>query len=369
MVTALTETAGRLQRIRDMLEEEELDLLLVSPSADLRYLTGHRGHPSERPTLLAVQPDRAPLILVAGFEAPGVSGLAGTDIVTYGDAESPYAALAGALGRLPSSATVAISDQTWAGVLLALQATFPDATFVPASPLLRRLRMHKSPQELALLREAGRRADAAFERLVQGPFAGRTEREIASRIDELLRGEGIEQAEWGPIVGSGPNATSPHHSSTEREIREGDAVVLDFGGAVEGYQADITRTVHVGDPGEEFRLVYDVVRRAQEAGVKAARAGVAAQQVDRAAREIIQAAGYGEFFTHRTGHGIGLEDHEEPYIVEGSSLMLEAGMTFSVEPGIYLPDQFGVRIEDIVVAGDDEGVRLNHADHDLIVVR
>lgn len=361
-------TSNRLQRAREELTDQGIDLLLVSPSADLLYLSGYSAHASERPTLLALRSDGPAIMLVAQLEAPRMEDLTDITIVAYADEQNPFDALADALGPPAGHRRIAISDQTWVAVLLHLQATFGGATFLPASPLLGHLRAVKSPEEIGLLREAGHRADAVFEQVVQIRFAGRTESQIAAELNGLLRRQGLDKADWGPIVASGPNSSSPHHLTGEREIHEGDAVVLDFGGVVDGYQADITRTLHVGTPSDEFRHVYEVVRQAQETGVQAIRPGVAAQDIDRVTRGVIHAAGYGDFFIHRTGHGIGLEDHEEPYIVEGNDALLEQSMTFSVEPGIYLPGKFGVRIEDIVALSSDGAVRLNHASRDLIVV-
>jgi D-alanyl-D-alanine dipeptidase len=353
------------------MKEAGIDLLLVAPSADLRYLTGYARGASERPTLLALRPSLDPAIAVPELEAAGAEQIAGVRVVTYSETDNPYAVLSSALGFSPGGVQplrIAISPQMWAEFLLRLQETF-DAAFVSAVPLLGRLRSVKGPDELELLERAASAVDAAVVQVVQSPFAGRTERQIADEINTWLRNEGVEVAQWGPIVASGPNAASPHHLTGDREIREGDAVILDFGCTHEGYQADITRTVHVGEPNDEFRRVYQVVQDAQQAGVEAARKGVAAQAVDRAARRLIDDAGYGEFFVHRTGHGLGLDVHEEPYIVEGNQLPLQAGMVHSVEPGIYLPGRFGVRIEDIVVVTEQAARRLNNASREMTISR
>lgn len=363
----MTMYAERLRRIQAAMHGEKIDLFLVSPSADLRYLTGYEGHVSERPTLLALRVDGDPLMLIAGLEAPRAAGIEDVRLVPYEETDNPYLSLFEALGR-PQPATVAITDQTWARVLLELQGVMEDAQFVSAAGTMRLLRMVKSDAECDLLHRAGSIADRAFEALVQLRFAGRTERQIAAALEELLREGGLTTGAFGPIVASGPNSASPHHITGDREIHEGDALVLDFGGTLDGYMADTTRTVHVGTPSDEFVHVYEVVRQAQDAAVQAVQPGVAAQTIDAAARDIISAAGYGAFFIHRTGHGIGLDTHEEPYIVAGNSLPLEAGMTFSVEPGVYLPNRFGIRIEDIVAVGESGALRLNEAPRELIVV-
>jgi Xaa-Pro aminopeptidase len=359
---------SRLERASEVLQSNGLDLLFVTPSADMRYLFGYAGHPSERPTVLSVPAAGRSRLLVPRLESFGVPAVDGVDVLAYDENEDGIALLRNALSEATAT-RCAVTDVAWASVLLRLQQAFDDSQFVPASPVLRELRMRKSENEIALVREAGARADAAFDELLRITFSGRSEREISSELADLLRTKGLDAGEWSPIVASGPNAASPHHQAGERVVREGDAVVLDFGGTVEGYYADITRTVHVGTPSDEFGRVYQIVLDAQQRGVEAARPGVAAETVDRATRGVIQNAGYGEYFVHRTGHGLGLEGHEEPYIVLGNSLELEAGMVFSVEPGVYLPEKFGVRIEDIVALSSHGAERMNNATRDLQLVR
>jgi Xaa-Pro aminopeptidase len=303
-------TQERLARASRLLSDEALDLLLVSPSADLRYLLGYPARPTERPTLLALGGEGQGLLLVPRLEAPRAQVSAAVRVVAYGETESPYQTLARALPLPEGRRRIAVSDQMWASVLLSLQQAFPAAQFCAAAPVLRRLRMVKSESELSLLLQAGEAADAVVGQVLQLRFAGRQEREIAAELAGLLRGTGLDEV-W-TTVAAGPNSASPHHLTGRREIHEGDALVLDFGGALEGYQADITRTIHVGTPEDEFRRVYDVVRQAQEVGVRAVQAGKAAEDVDRAARQAVERYGYGDFFVHRTGHGIGLEVHEEP---------------------------------------------------------
>ncbi|MBV9922554.1 MAG: aminopeptidase P family protein, partial [Pseudonocardia sp.] len=215
---------------------------------------------------------------------------------------------------------------------------------------------------------AGAAADAAYEDIVGVRFAGRTETEIGADLADLLRRHGHSEVDF-TVVGSGPNGANPHHEIGERVIQEGDMVVLDFGGLKDGYGSDTTRTVHVGEPTEEERAVHDIVRRAQQAGFEAVRPGVACQEIDRVPRGVITEAGYGEYFIHRTGHGIGLTTHEPPYMVEGETHLLEPGMCFSIEPGIYLPGRFGVRIEDIVTVTEDGGRRLNATPHEMRIVQ
>jgi D-alanyl-D-alanine dipeptidase len=257
----------------------------------------------------------------------------------------------------------------WALFTLRLQKALPGRAFTLASTLTRDLRMRKDAHEAAALRAVSAAADRAYATVVGREFAGRREREIGAELAALLKEEGHEEVAF-TIVASGPNGASPHHETGERRIASGDTIVLDFGGTREWYCSDITRTVHVGTPDAETAKVHDVVRRAQEAGYAAARAGAAAESVDAASRRVIDDAGYGKFFIHRTGHGIGLDGHEHPYLVRGNRDTLSEGMAFSIEPGIYLPGRFGVRIEDIaIIAADGRAEPLNTADHALARVR
>jgi len=229
------------------------------------------------------------------------------------------------------------------------------------------MRAVKDANELARLAAAGAAADATYGEIVKVRFAGRRETEVAGDLTELLRGFGHEQVDF-TVVASGPNGANPHHQPGHRVIEEGDAVVLDFGGLMFGYGSDTSRTVSVGEPSAELRQVHEVVRRAQQAGVEAVQPGAACQEVDRAARRVITEAGFGEQFIHRTGHGIGVTTHEPPYMIEGERQRLVPGMCFSVEPGVYLAGNLGVRIEDIVTVTDDGGRRLNNSPRDLHVV-
>jgi Xaa-Pro aminopeptidase len=260
-----------------------------------------------------------------------------------------------------------VTDRTWASHLLALERAAPDRSFVATGEAVPLLRAVKDANEIQRLRAVAHGADAAFADVIELPFAGRAETDVAAELDRLLRDHGHQRVDF-TIVGSGPNAASGHHEPGERRIEPGDAVVMDFGGMRDDYCSDITRTVFVGEPSPEEREVYAIVRAAQQAAFEAVRPGVAAEEVDRAARAVITDAGYGERFVHRTGHGIGLEIHEPPYIVEGNRTPLEAGMTFSDEPGIYLEGRFGVRIEDQVAVTAQGAERLNEASRELTVV-
>jgi Xaa-Pro aminopeptidase len=367
MPTKRASFADRRARAAAKLRERDLAALLASPGADLFYLTGYQLFTSERPTCLVLGRDGKATLVCPELEAPRASAAA-PDLTraTWGETDDPYALIA----RLVNGdGAIAVADQMWAAFVLRLEAALPKRAFRVASEITRDLRMLKDAGEREALRVVAESADRAYVRMLSRPFAGRTEREVGAELAGLLRDEGHEEVGF-TIVASGPNGASPHHETGDRRIADGDTVVLDFGGARRGYRSDITRTVHVGKAiDREQQRVHDIVRRSQAAGYAAARAGASAESVDAASRAVIDDAGYGAYFIHRTGHGIGLDGHEHPYLVQGNSEPLEAGMAFSIEPGIYLPGRFGVRIEDIAVIDDDGSVRpLNRADHAFATV-
>ncbi|GGW64340.1 dipeptidase [Streptomyces lucensis JCM 4490] len=342
--------------------------LLVAPGPDMVWLTGYTPTAvTERLTMLVLAPGRDPVLVVPTLEAPDAEKAAGTAALTlrdWTDGDDPYAVTA---GLLDGHGRFGISDNTWAMHLLGLQRALPGTSYAALTDALPMLRAVKDAAELELLAAAGAAADAAFEEIREVPFAGRRESDVGHDLAGLLRRFGHSQVDF-TIVGSGPNGAKPHHEVGDRVIRRGDMVVLDFGGLKDGYGSDTTRTVHVGEPTEEERRVHDTVRAAQEAGCRAVRPGVPCQEVDRAARAVITDAGYGEYFIHRTGHGIGVTTHEPPYMIEGEEQPLVPGMCFSVEPGIYLPGRFGVRIEDIVTVTEDGGRRLNNTTREMVIV-
>jgi Xaa-Pro aminopeptidase len=357
----------RLARAAQEIASRDLEALVVSPSPDLAYLTGYDPMPLERPTLLVLRPNREPVMLVPELErALAAASPVGEhlELVVWRDGSDPYEAAA---RLLVGADRIAVADRLWATHLLGLQRELPGAAFSPASPVMGRLRAVKDEHELGALRRAGRAADETFRQVVSMSFQGRSEEDVANDLAELLVRNGHARADF-TIVASGPNAASPHHEPGGRTILPHDAVVMDFGGELAGYFSDTTRTVVVADPPEGFEQAYAAVQEAQAAAVDAVRPGLEAQEVDRAARTIIDAAGYGERFIHRTGHGIGLEVHEPPYMVEGDRTVLEPGMTFSVEPGVYLEGRFGIRIEDIVAVTADGVERLNRSTRELQVV-
>jgi D-alanyl-D-alanine dipeptidase len=359
---------ARMARAARTAADTGLAGLLVSPGPDLVWLTGYAPTAeTERLTLLVLAPGRDPVLVVPALEAPDAEKAGGASALTlrdWTDGKDPYLAAA---DLLDPAGRYGVSDNTWALHLLALQRALPGTSYAALTDALPMLRAVKDAAELELLAAAGAAADAAFEDIRKVPFAGRRETDVAADLAELLRRHGHSQVDF-TIVGSGPNGANPHHEAGRRVIEHGDMVVLDFGGLRDGYGSDSSRTVHVGEPTEEERRVHDIVRAAQEAGFRAVRPGAACQDVDRAARTVITDAGYGEHFIHRTGHGIGVTTHEPPYMVEGEEQPLVPGMCFSVEPGIYLPGRFGVRIEDIVTVTEDGGRRLNDTTREMVIV-
>ncbi|MFE5871125.1 aminopeptidase P family protein [Streptomyces roseifaciens] len=359
--------AARLERAAVAAADSGLAGLIVTPGPDLDWLTGYRPPVTERLTALLLAPGTRPRLLVPALErpdaerAPAASSLS---VTGWSDGQDPYAALA---PLLDPQGRYGVSDNAWALHVLALQRACPGVSYGAFTEVMPMLRAVKDAYEVERLAAAGAAADAAYEQVVGLRFAGRREREVAADLARLLREHGHSQVDF-TIVGSGPNGANPHHDAGDRVIELGDMVVMDFGGLKDGYGSDTTRTVHVGEPTAEERKVHDVVREAQQAAFEAVRPGVACQEIDRVARQVIRGAGYGEYFIHRTGHGIGVTTHEPPYLVEGEHLPLVPGMCFSIEPGIYLPGRFGVRIEDIVVCTDSGGRRLNNTSHGMRVV-
>jgi Xaa-Pro aminopeptidase len=363
-------TSERLAKARTEAAAAGLAALLVSPGADLRYLTGYQALPLERLTCLVVPAEADPFLVVPLLEKPAAqaspAGSLGIEIVGFGETDDAYRLIA---EKLPARASrFAVDNHMWAEKLLAFQGALPRAEAVLAGDVLAELRMRKAPAEIAALRRAGGAIDRVHRRIGEWLVPGRTEREVAKDIADAIVEAGHARTDF-VIVGSGPNGASPHHEVSDRVIRSGDPVVIDIGGTTpDGYCSDSTRTYAVGEPPAAFRELYEVLLRAQTAQTEAVRPGITAEELDAVGRDIITDAGYGEHFIHRTGHGIGLDTHEEPYIVAGSKRPLEPGMAFSVEPGIYLPGTFGARIEDIAVCTESGGERLNLTGRDLVVL-
>jgi Xaa-Pro aminopeptidase len=362
----------RMGRARARMAALGVDVLLLSVGPDLPYLTGYEAMPLERLTMLVLPRDGDAALVVPRLEAPRV--LERPDafrIVPWEETDDPVAIVAGLAG---AAGTAAIGDRTWARFLVDLQASMPATTFRRGSEVMGPLRARKDAAEIVALRTAGAAADRVAAQLQAGdiPLVRRTEAEVSADIGRRLRAEGHHRVNFA-IVAAGANAASPHHEPGERVIQAGEVVLCDFGGTLlgddgVGYCSDITRCVSLGEPSAEVRDAYTVLHEAQQAAVAAAVVGTAAEDVDGVARRIITEGGYGDHFIHRTGHGIGIEEHEDPYIVAGNCVALEPGHAFSVEPGIYVAGRFGLRLEDIVVASDEGPDPLNDADHRLVVV-
>ncbi len=342
--------------------------LVVTPGYDLRYLLGSRAQTFERLTALVIPAVGAPVVVLPRLELAALRESAAADlglaVQDWVDGENPYDIVADALG---GHARAAVTDSMPALHLLPLAARL-GAVPVLGTQIMAGLRMVKDPAEIEALSTAGAAIDRVHARVPEFLKPGRTEADVAADITEAIVAEGHSEAAF-VIVGSGPNGADPHHECSDRVLQAGDIVVVDIGGPVEpGYNSDSTRTYSLGEPSAEIAGQYAVLQRAQAAGVAAVRPGVTAEQVDAAARDVLAEAGLAEYFVHRTGHGIGLSVHEEPYIVAGNDLPLAPGMAFSVEPGIYFPGRWGARIEDIVIVTADGALAVNDRPHDLIVV-
>lgn len=367
--TPSTEVRERIARAARLAADEGWDALLITPGPDLRYLVGYDAVPLERLTCLVVPAQGDPVLVAPLLERAAAAaspvGAAGLDIRTWGETDDPYRLVA---GLLPGAGGVGVDDHMWAVKALSLRAAMPRAEQFAAGAVLSRMRMRKSPDEVAALLRAGRAIDEVHSAVPSLLRPGRTEREVGRDIAALIIEAGHVTADF-VIVASGPNGASPHHEVSDRVLAVGDPIVVDIGGTMpDGYCSDETRTYALGDPGEEYLGAYDSLQRAQREAWEAVRPGMTCESIDAVARDRLESEGLGELFIHRTGHGIGLETHEEPYIVSGNRLPLEEGMTFSVEPGFYVEGRWGARIEDIVACGADGPLLLNDRPRDLVVV-
>ena len=347
----------------------DVDLLLVSVGSDLPYLTGYEAMPLERLTMLVVPRDGEATLVIPRLEAPRVHEHPDVfSVHPWNETDDPIAIVTALVGR---PRVAAVGDTMWTRFLVELLGHWPSDTtrYVRGTVVMNELRMRKDAAEIAALQAAGAAADRVATQLQGGEIelVGRTEAAVSADISARLLAEGHDVVNFA-IVAAGANAASPHHHASERVIVVGDLVLCDFGGTLACYCSDITRCVSLGEPQPSVADAYAVLRAAQAAGVAAGVVGADCQDVDRAARRVITDAGFGEYFIHRTGHGIGMEAHEDPYMVEGNSLPIAAGHAFSVEPGIYVPGEWGMRLEDIVVATDDGPLPMNRANHDLVVL-
>jgi len=359
----------RLTQAAAQAKEQGIDALMITPGADLRYLIGYDAVPLERLTCLVIPCDGEPILLVPALErlAAEASGAteAGVSIRTWDETDDPFSMIGRHIGSVD---TMAVDDRMWAVKALAFRAAFPEVEQVAAGRVLGPMRIRKTPDEIDALRHASAAIDVVHAQVPNFLRPGRTEREVAADIGEAILAAGHVRVDF-IIVGSGPNGASPHHEVSDRVLMDGDAIVVDIGGTMpDGYRSDCTRTYSLGTPDAQFLEWYSVLELAQSAGVAAVHPGVTCASLDAVPRDVLTEAGIGDLFIHRTGHGIGLETHEDPYLVTGNDLVVEPGMAFSVEPGFYAPGKFGARIEDIVVCTPTGVESLNHRPHALIEI-
>lgn len=350
MDSTMVET--RLASLRNRMRHTGAELVALGPGAHMQWLSGFHPHADERPCLLLVGPEREAFLMPA-LNAEGSRERTDIAFHTWSDETGPADALGEALAAIGASdARSVVLDETMrADFALPLLGRLPNTAHRFTGDTIGRLRMCKDRAEFALLKMNAGIADRAMQAAFAAIRAGMSELALAQIIRDHFAAEGAAPAFW--IVGGGPNGAFPHHQTGDRVLSEGDAVVIDIGGRKDGYPSDITRMVAIGRPPDGYGETHDIVERAVQAAMAAARPGAMAKEVDAAARTVIADAGYGEFFVHRTGHGMGIERHEPPYITATSETILEEGMVFSIEPGIYLSGRFGIRLEDIVILRKD----------------
>ena len=360
--------AERLERARQAMRAQGVDVALLSLGLDMPYLTGYNAMPLERLTMLVLPANGDAVMVIPRLEAPRVQPMPSVfSLRPWNETDDPVAITAELVRSVaPSSRVIAVGDQMWARFLVDLMPLLPNTQYRRSVDVIGSLRMRKDSAEIEALRAAGSAVDIIAGELQAGRIAlvGRTEAQVSADLSARIIAQGHDVVNFA-IVAAGENAASPHHHPGSRVIQPNEIVLCDFGGTMNGYCSDITRCVYTGEPSSEVAEAYAVLFEAEAAAVRAATVGTPCEEVDAVARRVITAAGFGEYFIHRTGHGIGLDAHEDPYIVSGNSLALEAGHAFSIEPGIYMPGKWGMRLEDIVVATVNGPDSMNHADHHL----
>lgn len=370
--TPTTDTVliDRWRKTQEQLAAANADAILISGGADLEYLTDYEAMPLERITAFVgrVSPaQETPTLVVPELEKARVQSRPSVYVVrSWDDTTDPVSVIA---SLLPTRGRVIVSDDLWALHVLGLQCQSPGLDLVTATEAIGGLRSIKSPLERGALAVVGSLADKVQTQIQQGevPLVGRSEAEIAADIAGRLVAAGHDSVEF-VIVASGPNSASPHHHPGSRIVRRGEMVLFDFGGRAEGFCSDTTRCVYTGPVPAEVRAAYDVLTAAQEAAVQAVKPGRTLADVDLAARRLIGAAGYGDYFIHRIGHGIGTQVHEHPYVTELNDEPIQVGHAFSIEPGIYIPGEWGMRLEDIVVVESNGALRCNNSNRSLVEV-
>lgn len=358
---------SRIQRVREEMARHKVDAVILSVGHDMPYLVGYHAMPLERLTMLVIPRSGDVSLIIPRLEAPRVHEMPDVfRLIPWNETDDPVAITH---QLLADARTIAVGDQMWSRFLVDLLAHRPQAHYVRSVVVMEALRSQKDDAEIAALQAAGAAADRVAAQLQSGqiPLVGRTEAQVSADLSARLIAEGHQKVNFA-IVAAGENAASPHHHPGDRVIQRGEIVLCDFGGTMNGYCSDITRCVFVGTPPKEIIDAYSVLMTAQAAGVATGIVGTPCEQVDSVTRSIIDAAGYGEYFVHRTGHGIGMEEHEDPYMVAGNITPIAHGHAYSVEPGIYVPGKWGMRLEDIVVATHDGPMSMNNADHNLAIV-
>ncbi len=358
--------ADRIARTRAQMKTAGVDLLSLPPGDDLYYLLGYSPHADERPCyLFLTQPDG--IFVVPELNAGQARGHVDLPFLVYSDAEGPSAALAQAHDRLGRADRVCVGDTMRADFLLLLQERWSESAFIAGAHVMAPVRMIKTTDEIEAMRRSAATADVAVDAAFAASRPGATEVAVARAAGDALTAQGAARMGLA-IVGGGPNSAFPHHSSSDRPLRAGEVVLVDLGGQLSGYASDITRMAHLGEPSARYREVHAVVERAVRAGMDAVKPGVPLSAVDKAARAVIEAAGYGKYFTHRVGHGIGITGHEPPSVTHLNEMPMREGMVFSVEPGIYLEGEFGVRLEEIVVVTATGAERLSKLPREVRVL-
>lgn len=364
----------RQAKLAKLLKAGGLDALALNAGPSQTYFTGLHFHLMERPVVLLLAPDQTPVLVLPGFEKGKTEGLDFELLtVTYGEDPAEWQKAFNQAAKLllgPAKRVGAEGLRLRLMELSYLQNSFPGAKFEQAEELLAQLRMRKDADEVAAMQRAAKIAEAALKDTLPLIKIGMTEKQIAAELIQQLYAKGSDpELPFAPIAAAGPNAANPHATFSDRKVQKGDLLIIDWGASYEGYFSDLTRTFAIGEVNEEFKRIYEVVKLANQAGREAALPGAPCSAVDDAAREVIEDSNYGEYFTHRTGHGLGMEPHEEPYMRAGNSLKLEPGMTFTVEPGIYLPGRGGVRIEDNVVITEDGAKTLSSFPRELQAIK
>lgn len=361
---------ARRKGLVGLMRERNIEAIILSPSMNMLYLTGFNTSPGERLLISIMDKEgRVTFIVPKLYEQEVREKAAFDNLMAWDDSQSPEELLREIYKAEDyRNYTVAIEDTMWFAIFERIFNTYRGANFVKASNLVGELRKHKAEAEMEKMRKASELAEKALENVIPLIRAGIGENELRDKLEAELKSQGLTGPSFDTIIGSGPNSALPHYGAGNRKIQDGDSIVIDFGGIYAGYCSDMTRSIFVGKASEEYKTVYNIVKEAQERAVKAVKPGIRASEIDAAARSYIEEMGYGEYFIHRTGHGIGMEVHEEPYITDSSETILEPGMVFSIEPGVYLPGKFGVRIEDLVLVTESGVENLNKFKKELIEV-